>query len=174
MKLRKNMTKGKVKNDSKLKLLLLFTLSFSMTSMFAQETIPTAGGEAVGAGGTVSYSVGQIFYQSYSDNNASVTEGVQQAYEISIVTSLNEAEDINLEMTAYPNPTTDFLTLDIQNMQTTALSFQLIDIQGKQIESKEISTKQTQIQMKQLVSATYFVRVYRSGQVIKTFKIIKR
>jgi hypothetical protein len=62
MKLRKNMTKGKVKNDSKLKLLLLFTLSFSMTSMFAQETIPTAGGEAVGAGGTVSYSVGQIFY----------------------------------------------------------------------------------------------------------------
>jgi hypothetical protein len=99
---------------------------------------------------------------------------VQQAYEISIVTSLNEAEDINLEMTAYPNPTTDFLTLDIQNMQTTALSFQLIDIQGKQIESKEISTKQTQIQMKQLVSATYFVRVYRSGQVIKTFKIIKR
>jgi hypothetical protein len=34
-------------------------------------------------------------------------------YEISVVTGIDEAKGINLSVTAYPNPTTDYLTLEV-------------------------------------------------------------
>lgn len=44
----------------------------------AQSSINTAGGEATGSGGTVSYSVGQAFYTVPSGTGGTLTEGVQQ------------------------------------------------------------------------------------------------
>ena len=62
-------------------LLLLFVIlafTFSISSTSAQETIPASGGDAKGSGGSVSYSVGQLFYRIYPGTNGSVAEGVQQ------------------------------------------------------------------------------------------------
>lgn len=46
----------------------------------AQQNTVTAGGEAVGIGGTSSYSIGQVFYTTLSGGNASAGAGVQQTY----------------------------------------------------------------------------------------------
>ena len=61
----------------------------------------------------------------------SVAQGVQQPFEISVITGLEEAQGINLSVRAYPNPTTDYLTLSISEFDISNLLYQLYDMQGK-------------------------------------------
>ncbi|MDZ7741525.1 MAG: hypothetical protein U5Q03_07210 [Bacteroidota bacterium] len=60
-----------------------------------------------------------------------MAEGVQQPYGISVVTAIEEANNINHTVTAYPNPTTDYLTPEINELANSSLSYQLYDMNGK-------------------------------------------
>lgn len=160
----------------RLKLSALFLLGLGLTGLQAQEiheTIPATGGNASGSGGTVSYSVGQIVYTNNTGTNGSVSQGVQQPYEISIVTELEETQGINLSITAFPNPTTDYLTLSTGNFDNKNLSFHLYDINGKIIQESKINVSETKISMTDLPPATYFLKVTENQKEVKTFKIIK-
>jgi len=68
-----------------------------LTIIQGQSTIPSTGGNATGSGGSVSYTVGQITYRTFSGTNGSIAEGVQQTYEISVVTANKITEAITLE-----------------------------------------------------------------------------
>lgn len=138
--------------------------------LHAQESPTAAGGEAVGTGGTASYSVGQTVYTTATGTNGSVVQGVQQPYEISTTVGINETT-INLELSVYPNPTTNYLTLKVD--KTEGLTFQLYDLQGKVITSKKINIATTKVAMENLPTATYFLNVVKNNQLVKTFKIIK-
>ncbi len=157
----------------KLKLSAVFLLVIGLTGLQAQEAIPTTGGEASGTGGSASYSVGQVVYTTNTGTNGSVAQGVQQPFEISVVTAIEEAKGINLSVTAYPNPTTDYLTLSIDEFEISDLSYQLCDINGKLLQKEKITGNQTSIVMSNLVSASYFVKVIQGNKEVKTFKIIK-
>lgn len=160
----------------RLKLSALFLLGLGLTGIQAQEiheTIPATGGNAFGSGGTVSYSVGQIVYTNNTGTNGSVSQGVQQPYEISIVTELEETQGINLSVTVFPNPTTDYLTLSTGNFDNKNLSFHLYDINGKMIQESKINVSETKISMTDLPPATYFLKVTVNQKEVKTFKIVK-
>jgi hypothetical protein len=127
----------------KLKLSAVFLLGLGLTGLQAQTAVPATGGHASGSGGTVNYSVGQVVYTTNTGgSNGTVAQGVQQPFEISVVTGLVEAKGINLSVSAYPNPTTDFLNLKVENYNNTNLSYQLFDISGKLLETKKIKVKQ--------------------------------
>ena len=168
----------------RLKLSAVLLLGLGLTGLQAQQSINAAGGNATGSGGMVSYSVGQVAYKTHTGTSGSVSEGVQQPYEISVVTAIEEAKGINLSVTAYPNPTTDYLTLRIDEFEISNLSYQLYDMSGKLLLNEKITGSQANIVMSNLVPATYFVKVYavgctdRTGVIkgnkeVKTFKIIK-
>ena len=131
--------------NKKLKLSAGLLFILGLTGLQAQESINTSGGEISGSGGSVSYSVGQIVYQTSFSTNSSVAEGVQQPYEISVVTSVEEAKGITLSVTAYPNPATDNLTLEINGLNMDHLSYQLYDLQGKSLQYGEISGNRVSI-----------------------------
>ena len=156
-----------------LKICTLFILTLGLTGLQAQESINATGGNASGSGGSASYSVGQVVYTTNTATNGSVAQGVQQPFEISEVTGLEEAKGINLSVSAYPNPATDYLTLNVENYDNTNLSYQLFDISGKLLETKKLEGKQTSIVTSNLVPATYFLKVTVGNKEIKTFKIIK-
>ena len=139
----------------------------------AQEAIITTGGNAIGSGGSVSYTVGQIVYTTNIGTNGAVAQGVQQPYEISVVIGIVEAQEISLICSVFPNPTKDFLTLKIENYNKDNLSYQLFDINGKHLEYKEVKESETIIKMKNFVSATYFLKITQGNKIIKTFRIIK-
>ena len=147
-------------------------LLLGIGALQAQETVPASGGEATGGGGTSSYSVGQITYTTDNGTNGSVAKGVQQPYEISIVTGI-EATNINLELSVYPNPTTDRLTLAVKDTELNNLKFQLYDLSGKLIQQAQLRAQNTQINMQNLAAATYLLKVTDSNKVVKTFKIIR-
>ena len=167
---KKNQNKTNMKHKRvKLSVLLL---GIGLTA-HAQQAITATGGDASGSGGTVSYSVGQIVYTTSTGTTGSVAQGVQQPYEISIVLGIDN-HYINLELTAYPNPTTNFLTLNVGNAELSTLNFQLYDINGRLIESRKIISSIETIAMEKLPTATYILQVTnKNKKELKTFKIIK-
>ncbi len=157
----------------RLKLSALLFLGLGLTGLQAQTSVNATGRNASGSGGSASYSVGQLAYTTNTGTNGSVSEGVQQPFEISEVTGIEEAKGINLSVSAYPNPTTDYLTLSISEFEISNLTYQLYDISGKLLQSEKITGNQTNIVMSNLVPANYFVKVIAGNQLIKEFKIIK-
>ncbi len=159
--------------QKRLKLSALLLLGVGLTGLHAQESINTAGGDASDSGGSLSWSVGQIVCSTNTGTNGSLVEGVQQPFEISVVTAIDQAKGINLLVTAYPNPTTDYLTLEVEDFEISSLNFQMYDIQGKVLQSEKITGSRTSIVMSNLEPATYFVKVIQGDQEVKIFKIIK-
>jgi hypothetical protein len=143
------------------------------TPVQAQSTITTSGGIATGTGGSASYTAGQLVYTTSIGSNGTVSQGVQQPYEISVITSVEATKDIDLVCTVYPNPAMDFFTLKIENYDLTNLNFNLLDVTGKILENKRIMGNETIISMNNFPPAIYFLKIYSDNKGIKTFKIIK-
>ena len=158
----------------RLKLSVVLLLGLGLTGLQAQTSVNATGGNASGSGGSASYSVGQLAYTTNTGTNGSVSEGVQQPFEISVVTGIEEAKDIFLNVSAYPNPTTDYLELKVENLQLSELSYKLYDISGKVYQNKEIGNSITKIEMQNLPQGIYFIKVIDTkNKEFKTFKIIK-
>jgi len=138
----------------------------------AQNFIPASGGDATGTGGTMSYTVGQVFYNTIS-GTGTITQGVQQTG-ISVVTGIEEASGIILEASVYPNPATDFVILKVENYETDNLSYKLYDMNGTLFQSVKVKGNETQIQMGNIRPGTYLLKIADNNKEIKTFKIIKK
>lgn len=147
-------------------------LLFSTQVLFSQETVLSAGRDANGSGGSASYSVGQVVYITNFGVSASIAQGVQQPYEISIISEVIES-NIYIGITAYPNPTRDFLTLKIENLDLRNLSYEIYNIEGKLVDNNLIKNKLNLIKISSLPKSIYFLKVLENEQAVKTFKIIK-
>lgn len=159
------------KNRKKTVALLL--LGFWLTTAQAQQVTNATGGNASGGGGTVAYSVGQIVYTTHTGATGSVAQGVQQAYEISVVTGIKNETKTIMSLVVFPNPTTSFLNLQISDLKTEQLIYQLTDAIGKLIIENKITETSTQINMNEHAEAIYFLSIIQNNQTVKTFKIIK-
>ena len=154
---------------------LLFTVIAIIVfnaSAQAQQSANAAGGDATGSGGSVAYSVGQVVYTANNSPSGTVSQGVQQAYEIFLI-GINETE-LNSSLSVFPNPILDNLTLQISDYYNEKLSFHLYDLQGKSLNKEQIITEQTQINTSSLPPATYFIEVLnQENKHVQSFKIIK-
>jgi hypothetical protein len=155
----------------KSKLTLIFLISLQLS--YAQEIVPSTGGNATGTGGTSSFTVGQVFYTSNASSTGSVSQGVQQAFEIQ---TLSNPGLLTVQLTAvtYPNPTTDYVVLKITDTALENLQYTLFDVNGKTIVSKKITTSITEITMKNYSIGMYLLKLTKKNQPLKTFKIIKK
>jgi len=159
-----------------MKKIIVSTILFLCLGMFvlqAQQVVTTSGGNATGSGGTVNYTVGQVVYTTITGTNGSVAQGVQQPFEISVITGIEEASDISLEIMVYPNPATDFIRLKIENYEVQNLRYQLYDNSGSLLQDNKVEGSETSLVMNNLVPAIYFLKVIQGNKEIKTFKIIK-
>jgi len=157
----------------RLSLIAILIFSIGFINLQGQEAITSTGGSASGTGGSASYSVGQVFSKTNTGTNGSVAEGVIQPFEISIVNSIKEVKGIVLLASVYPNPTNDYLILKIEDLDNSTYTFQLYDMNGRNIQIKEITDNETSIDMSNLAPSTYFLKVTKAKQEVKTFKIIK-
>ncbi len=156
----------------KTKLIFIILLSTALTEIKAQQGTTATGGEASGAGGIVSYSVGQISYSNITNSNGYINEGVQQPYEFFTV-GISTNNNITLSYTAYPNPTAAKINLKVENTSLENLSYQLYDISGKLLLNQKITSNISSIQMVSFASANYFLKVTDNNKVVQTIKIIK-
>ena len=152
-------------------LFLAFLLSFSANAQTVHQVLSATGGDATGIGGSVAYSVGQIVYTTSTGTTGSVAQGVEQAYEIYSV-GIKETT-LNISLSVFPNPTSDFLTLKVEDYNNEALNYTLLDEQGRLVFNEQITTQDTQVAMSTLARGSYFINIVQSNKKIQTFKIIK-
>lgn len=152
---------------------LIFTLFFTLTNVaFAQQVVLAGGGNATGSGGTVSFSIGQVAWNMYPGANGSIIQGVQQPYEISVISGVEEYE-ISLNYAVYPNPTRGKVTLNIDETDLENLRYQLFSMSGVMLEEKNIEDTETEINLDLLPSSTYFLRIIKDQVSVKLLKIVK-
>lgn len=153
---------------------VIFIMLWALTELQAQEVIPASGGEASGNGGSVSYTVGQIAYTFHSGNDGSVSQGVQQPYEIYTEVETAIPKGIELFCTLYPNPVNDRLIIKTEaNPHRQALRFQLYDMHGKTLQNGKIKGSITYVHMTGISSGIYLLKVIDGNTEVITFKIIK-
>jgi len=143
-----------------------------MASLSAQQGTVAAGGDASGAGGSASYSIGQVDYMSSNGAAGTIIQGLQQPFEIYVITGV-DAMPVNLSASVYPNPTAEQVTLSVKDLNVSTMKYTLCDVQGKLITGDKLSGSETAISMITLNKGIYFVRVLDNNREIKVFKIIK-
>lgn len=144
---------------------LLFT-SLIFGAVGQQNTV-SAGGDASGAGGSVSYSIGQVDYINNSGSNGNTNEGVQQPYEFFQEVGLEEEIIISA---VYPNPTKDVIQIEFENAVLRVIN--LYDQQGKLILKNETNEKYTSLDLSKLAKGTYMLEVQNENKT-QTIKLIK-
>lgn len=138
-----------------------------------QQTVTTTGGSGTGTGGSVTYTVGQVAFSTLPWTNGFIIQGVQQPFEISTVTGIQE-ENISLDYVVYPNPTSGILRLIISAPDPENYRFQLFNLNGILLLNSKITDRETEISMEREESTIYFLRVIRNNREVKVFKIVKR
>lgn len=155
-----------------MKQILLVFMLFCLPRLIAQQATVATGGNSTGAGGSATYSIGQVAYKAQIGTTGTLTQGAQQPYEISTLSG-SEFTNITLEALVYPNPTTSFVKLSIKNSAIENLRYQLFDLRGRVLSVAKILNAETVIEMESYPSATYLLKVNSNNKELKTFKIIK-
>lgn len=158
--------------NSKIKFYGTFLLGLCINTANAQSGITSSGGNASGSGGSVSYSIGQMVYKTNNSSSGSVEQGVQQPHEILVVSGLEEANESYLNLSAFPNPSSDYFILRTES-STKNMSYQFFNNTGQLIENKEIIENDTKILINHLVPGPYFLKVIKANKEVKSFKIMK-
>jgi hypothetical protein len=157
-----------------LKKTFLFLIVLLATQfVYSQEVISASAGSATGSLGSGSYTVGQVFYTTHTAATGSVSQGVQQPFEIQTLSN-PALTTVNLTAVTYPNPTKDFIILKITDSALHNLRYTLFDVNGKTIASGLITESSTQIQLKYLAIGAYILKVSQQNESLKTFKILKQ
>lgn len=150
---------------------LLFLTPFNW--FYAQSSFNSSSANTSGSGGSVTSSYGEVFYRSSSDPSYTISEGVQQAFQITTL-GIDGHEYVNIELEVYPNPTNSILYLKFSDQKNYLSKYELFDASGKLLRSEKIRSIDTSIDMASYPSASYILRILQDGQTIKTFKIIKK
>lgn len=158
-----------------IKYILLFfvCLVLLQVNATAQETVPVSGGTVTGTGGSGYYSVGQMVFSDIVGKNGNILQGIQQPYEIIIEKHVDPSFQISLNCSVYPNPTADFVILKIDNDKYNQLSYEVIDINGKVLAQNNIESRETKIDFKEFILASYLLKVKHFNKEVVTYKIVK-
>lgn len=159
--------------DKYYRLLIAFVLIFFLSNQVKGQENTITTGASFSGNGTFSYSVGQVAYTQFSNNDFSISEGLQQAYEISIVTGIDDYPNIMLELKVYPNPVIEYLNIEVKQSQPINLKYRLLRIDGTQLKIGDIHEKTTILEMTPYTSAIYLLNIIDENKTIKTFKIRK-
>ena len=158
----------------KLIFISILLLLSGMNLTFAQDAILSTGSEITGTSGSVSYSIGQVFYCANIIPAGTITQGVQQPFEITTVTLITQDATKPFTITVLPNPTTDILILKINNTDLSRLYFQLYDINGQLIKNEAIRVDETIIDMSNQIPSTYILKIIQDNTDVISYKILKK
>lgn len=154
------------------KLTGLFIFVSHFAPVMAQQNVVAAGGESTGSGGSVSYTYGQVDFINTTGAGGSITQGVQQPYEIYDLSGIT-APVLQISLSLFPNPATEYVQLVAEQWDQVSLQYALYDVSGKLLDSQTLVSQQTFIPLSHLASGIYIVHIRHNGSDIQTYKVIK-
>jgi hypothetical protein len=101
-----------------------------------------------------------------------VIEGIQQSFEISVITETSEGAGVTIA--AYPNPAHHHLIVKANDAATSLLTLRVYNTSGVLLQNHPLSAEETEIDITNLPPAIYFFKIMKGANEAKTFKIIKK
>lgn len=155
------------------KIVITFLLFQTFSISNAQQSVQTAGASFITSNGSVSVSIGQLAFTSLTNDSFSISQGVQQVWEI-FPNSVEGMVKSEVQISAYPNPVADGLQLTMNSGNSELCSWQLFDLQGKVLLSGNFSELKALVPLSALAQSTYILHIYEQNQIIQSQKIIKK
>jgi len=155
-------------------LLLSFVTTLTFVNAQNQEVIGSAGDYNTTNDVQVSWTVGEASTETYSNTNNTVTQGFHQTK--LTVTQIKEklVKNNNFSLKVYPNPTVDYVNIEITTESTKELSYELNDNAGKLLLKSKFNDKFEKIDFGIYQPSIYYLRVYSNdGSFTDTYRIIK-
>jgi hypothetical protein len=151
--------------------LFTFLLSFWCIIAFSQqqEVISSSGKSFGNSTGSISYTLGEIMNNTFISPDFILTQGFQQS-KFFIVDNRPERQ-LGIEILVYPNPVKEFVILKIEHYQE--FSYVLYDMTGRVIEKNIVISTETEINFNDLEPSLYVLKVFRSEEDVRIFKITK-
>ena len=143
---------------------------------FSQSITPdvttTTGDYNQGTSASLSWTLGEPVIETATGSNAILTQGFQQnSYQI---VNVFEKPELSFEITAYPNPTTDFVNIKT-NSADQDLILELFDLQGKRLKKAEMQKNIVQINLSEYAGSSYILKATnKTGKLLKSWKIVKK
>jgi len=140
-----------------------------MTAFGQQSALP-AGSDINNSFGSISYSIGQMFFESNSMNTSIFNHGVQQP---NASANLNIFVIEKMVIKVYPNPVSEQIFISLNSKESSNLSYTLINLHGMTILNRPISNDISIIPIDFLPPSSYFLYVFDGLDQIGTYRIIK-
>jgi len=136
----------------------------------AQDVTSTGGGEGETSTLILNWTIGEPVIETYSDTTYTITQGFQQG-KLEVI-KISEIESLNLKINVFPNPTSDYLSIQLEeNFAEVHLS--MTDLNGKTIDTDKICSKNYRYNMQNYEPGTYLLNIVVSKKML-TYKIIKK
>lgn len=161
-----------------MKKLILTILPFAVVTVvdaqsISPQVIASAGTHFTGSNAQLSWTIGEPVITTVSNGSNIITQGFHQT--LLNVTSVEEQSIAGVNVTVFPNPTSDVVNINLVN-NLKDLQLDLFDMSGKLLQARKIGAAEgnVQIGMNEYARANYLLRIYSvDGSVNYTYKVQK-
>jgi hypothetical protein len=156
--------------------LLVGASSFAQT--IAPQSVNSAGVKMTQSNGSLSFTVGELVVLTQIDANGnSLGGGFTNSSTISTtVLSVQEPDAAVLQVSIFPNPTTDLVQLQIKEANIDEMELEFSDLTGKILYSAQyrLMNQNIGINTAGYPSGVYLLTLKKpNGQILGTYKIVK-
>ncbi len=156
-------------------LIALLPITTSYAQSLSQVVVASSGATISGASNTLSFTAGEATVGTISSGD-SLAQGFWLGAIVEITLS-NEDFTLEVQTTAYPNPVTDYLNLNFNELAGQDFEVTLYNTNGKQVFRKELKNSSTNetLDFQSYSTGMYVLNILqRVTNKSKTIKIIKQ
>ncbi|MEI6755272.1 MAG: T9SS type A sorting domain-containing protein [Paludibacter sp.] len=158
------------------RIIILIILLVSIKTTYCQSLYPEVfscfGGYAKNENVDLTWTAGEPFYETATNNNNTLTQGFNQSAYISSLTGLNNLAEYKIS--CFPNPTSDFVNIRLKSEKISSLFLQIVDLQGKVLFSKKAGSSEEKLDFSSFAKGEYLLTISENKEIIKFFKIQKK
>ena len=147
-------------------IILLTFVQVSIAQSVDRHVVSSGGKEFSNSSARIAFTIGEPVTETFLSGNATATQGFHQG--TINITSIRE-QIPELEISIFPNPTSDFLNVKINE---TGI-WELYSLEGKLVSTGAIQYGLTSIDMQHVALATYTLTVLLQDKRMNTYRVIK-
>lgn len=151
---------------------LMFFLVFFHQTVVSQQLVSTASCNSVNMDGSFTWSIGEVIISEIADNHFSISNGYQQSYP-DLLTQFNPISTLGVHVKVSPNPVVNLLIFTINTQSLDYFTYKLCDLSGNQLLVGTVDNFQTQLNVSNLPSAIYLLKILKNKELIINTKFIK-
>lgn len=151
-------------------ILLTIFLLFN-TKIYSQQVVGSAGMSYENQNVNLSWTLGEVAIMTLENQNQMLTQGFHQP--ILVVLNSDDVTTFDKTIKVFPNPTSDYVILQVDNEINQSMFYRLYDFAGQLIQFDIITSELTNINFEFLPAGVYLITINDSIRQLKSFRIIK-